>query len=150
PRSTRLPSFLLPAPAHPRAPPPFPTRRSSDLAGPQLVDAGHQVRPHLFLEVLDLGGDRDADEGLVEQAVDIQRVGWLGGGGGNGDRKSTRLNSSHVKISYAVFCLKKKTKMNISPTPARRLCKLVDAELSTLSIDRLKHWITTDDIARLR
>src|SRR5690606_42110527 len=28
---------------------------------------------------------------------------------GIGDRKSTRLNSSHVKISYAVFCLKKKT-----------------------------------------
>src|SRR5690606_41270315 len=27
------------------------------------------------------------------------------------DRKSTRLNSSHVKISYAVFCLKKKTKI---------------------------------------
>src|SRR5690606_41465985 len=27
---------------------------------------------------------------------------------GMGDRKSTRLNSSHVKISYAVFCLKKK------------------------------------------
>src|SRR5690606_41978692 len=27
----------------------------------------------------------------------------------DGDRKSTRLNSSHVKISYAVFCLKKKT-----------------------------------------
>src|SRR5690606_41958513 len=27
---------------------------------------------------------------------------------GVGDRKSTRLNSSHVKISYAVFCLKKK------------------------------------------
>src|SRR3989442_3446657 len=26
----------------------------------------------------------------------------------NGDRKSTRLNSSHVRISYAVFCLKKK------------------------------------------
>src|SRR5438874_8114858 len=26
-----------------------------------------------------------------------------------GDRKSTRLNSSHVEISYAVFCLKKKT-----------------------------------------
>src|SRR5690606_40181580 len=29
---------------------------------------------------------------------------------GAGDRKSTRLNSSHVKISYAVFCLKKKNK----------------------------------------
>src|SRR5204863_7237018 len=29
-----------------------------------------------------------------------------------GDRKSTRLNSSHVEISYAVFCLKKKKKKN--------------------------------------
>src|SRR5256885_10330408 len=29
---------------------------------------------------------------------------------GNGDRKSTRLNSSHLVISYAVFCLKKKKK----------------------------------------
>src|SRR5690606_39537917 len=34
----------------------------------------------------------------VSTAVDVRR----------GDRKSTRLNSSHVKISYAVFCLKKK------------------------------------------
>src|SRR5690554_7227139 len=31
------------------------------------------------------------------------------GGSGIQDRKSTRLNSSHVRISYAVFCLKKKT-----------------------------------------
>src|SRR5437868_8137974 len=30
--------------------------------------------------------------------------------GEEGDRKSTRLNSSHVSISYAVFCLKKKKK----------------------------------------
>src|SRR3712207_8213640 len=30
-----------------------------------------------------------------------------------GDRKSTRLNSSHANISYAVFCLKKKKKVNI-------------------------------------
>src|SRR5699024_12300975 len=30
------------------------------------------------------------------------------------DRKSTRLNSSHVSISYAVFCLKKKKKLNNS------------------------------------
>src|SRR5256885_8695966 len=30
------------------------------------------------------------------------------------DRKSTRLNSSHLVISYAVFCLKKKKKMNIT------------------------------------
>src|SRR5438874_7382580 len=36
------------------------------------------------------------------------------------DRKSTRLNSSHVEISYAVFCLKKKKKKNQKkdrPTP---------------------------------
>src|SRR3989442_11336712 len=30
---------------------------------------------------------------------------------GNADRKSTRLNSSHVRISYAVFCLKKKKEL---------------------------------------
>src|SRR5215813_14770610 len=30
---------------------------------------------------------------------------------GNRDRKSTRLNSSHVRISYAVFCLKKKKEL---------------------------------------
>src|SRR5690349_22595434 len=31
------------------------------------------------------------------------------------DRKSTRLNSSHVEISYAVFCLKKKKKLIMTP-----------------------------------
>src|SRR5437667_3640254 len=31
---------------------------------------------------------------------------------GRADRKSTRLNSSHITISYAVFCLKKKKKQN--------------------------------------
>src|SRR5690606_39386890 len=35
------------------------------------------------------------------------------------DRKSTRLNSSHVKISYAVFCLKKKNKIT---TDASETC----------------------------
>src|SRR5699024_12376633 len=34
---------------------------------------------------------------------------------GDGDRKSTRLNSSHVSISYAVFCLKKKTTPDARP-----------------------------------
>src|SRR2546426_2590793 len=34
----------------------------------------------------------------------------LGKGVSEGDRKSTRLNSSHLVISYAVFCLKKKKK----------------------------------------
>src|SRR2546421_6823653 len=33
------------------------------------------------------------------------------------DRKSTRLNSSHDQISYAVFCLKKKKKTNLVSTP---------------------------------
>src|SRR5688572_31459635 len=33
---------------------------------------------------------------------------------GGEDRKSTRLNSSHSQISYAVFCLKKKTKSQLS------------------------------------
>src|SRR5437773_6366545 len=32
------------------------------------------------------------------------------------DRKSTRLNSSHITISYAVFCLKKKKKKNTTKT----------------------------------
>src|SRR3712207_8640532 len=32
------------------------------------------------------------------------------------DRKSTRLNSSHANISYAVFCLKKKKKIATTPT----------------------------------
>src|SRR5690606_40618520 len=36
--------------------------------------------------------------------------GGVPGGPAGADRKSTRLNSSHVKISYAVFCLKKKKK----------------------------------------
>src|SRR5689334_24167953 len=37
------------------------------------------------------------------------------------DRKSTRLNSSHSSISYAVFCLKKKTE-NHPKFPSRHLC----------------------------
>src|SRR5256885_6373156 len=40
-----------------------------------------------------------------------------------GDRKSTRLNSSHLVISYAVFCLKKK-KTNLSPACLLPLTKL--------------------------
>src|SRR5689334_25401513 len=47
--------------------------------------------------------------------VDCRRVSCLAGAGGDApgrtDRKSTRLNSSHSSISYAVFCLKKKTVM---------------------------------------
>src|SRR3712207_7947897 len=47
-----------------------------------------------------------------------RRIGYTGPmgtgtGGAIVDRKSTRLNSSHANISYAVFCLKKKKKYNI-------------------------------------
>src|SRR3712207_8202742 len=50
-----------------------------------------------------------------QQGVAIRRR--AGRGGGAEDRKSTRLNSSHANISYAVFCLKKKT----TCTPRPRL-----------------------------
>src|SRR6266496_5131829 len=41
---------------------------------------------------------------------------WPQRSSGQQDRKSTRLNSSHVEISYAVFCLKKKIKYNTDLT----------------------------------
>src|SRR5436309_3741702 len=47
-----------------------------------------------------------AAHALVDAPVDRFIFERMGGS----DRKSTRLNSSHVKISYAVFCLKKKKK----------------------------------------
>src|SRR2546430_7204057 len=40
---------------------------------------------------------------------DVLGTGWFAADAANVDRKSTRLNSSHRQISYAVFCLKKKT-----------------------------------------
>src|SRR2546422_3810951 len=40
------------------------------------------------------------------------------------DRKSTRLNSSHGYISYAVFCLKKKKKINHKPVIANGTCEV--------------------------
>src|SRR5690349_23036135 len=45
-----------------------------------------------------------------QACVDARVVGRVLGQLVGGDRKSTRLNSSHVEISYAVFCLKKKKK----------------------------------------
>src|SRR5256885_7223654 len=46
--------------------------------------------------------------------VDAQKVSDLGAFQILEDRKSTRLNSSHLVISYAVFCLKKKTRFSES------------------------------------
>src|SRR5207248_9122144 len=86
----------------------FPTRRSSDL----LVEGGgHDLASHRPLHVGHFLG------ALVDQQDDEEGVGVVGGDGVRdvlqehslaGDRKSTRLNSSHRTISYAVFCLKKK------------------------------------------
>src|SRR5689334_24029272 len=56
-------------------------------------------------------------------ADDVAAAGQAGGGDvdidrlGQEDRKSTRLNSSHSSISYAVFCLKKKKQKPPSHTP---------------------------------
>src|SRR5258708_21096212 len=54
--------------------------------------------------LLDLPFDLEIEVGLVR----VHRPGAAGHALGDADRKSTRLNSSHQIISYAVFCLKKK------------------------------------------
>src|SRR3712207_7939270 len=56
------------------------------------------------------------DEGLYERFVGL---GFAGQSCEQEDRKSTRLNSSHANISYAVFCLKKKNNyQNITSRPS--------------------------------
>src|SRR2546421_3523940 len=49
----------------------------------------------------------------------------------NTDRKSTRLNSSHDQISYAVFCLKKKKRQQ--HTPQRRSSSLLSSSLASIA-----------------
>src|SRR5205085_3414744 len=66
-------------------------------AGPRGTDRDAQLR---FVQPLPLPGP-----GVVELVKGRAEV---AGELGDGDRKSTRLNSSHSQISYAVFCLKKK------------------------------------------
>src|SRR5262245_64093149 len=51
----------------------------------------------------DLGGSGDRGRVHIQRPQSAARV--------RADRKSTRLNSSHLGISYAVFCLKKKNKI---------------------------------------
>src|SRR5690349_24227089 len=69
--------------------------------------AGHAVSLRVRGPVL-LRRDRD-------RATQRRDLAVLDGGRGQeqADRKSTRLNSSHVEISYAVFCLKKKKKQRL-------------------------------------
>src|SRR5690606_41790091 len=75
----------------------FPTRRSSDLAIDYLRFTGKSEEEvavaEAFAKANHLYWTADSPEPLYTDVL---------------DRKSTRLNSSHVKISYAVFCLKKK------------------------------------------
>src|SRR5207248_10050987 len=87
---------------------PFPTRRSSDLPGSDQVE--HQRGPGLGQRIF---GHRASGVGLEQRELRRQARGilvrrHLEPVAGDGDRKSTRLNSSHRTISYAVFCLKKK------------------------------------------
>src|SRR5207248_10622638 len=91
----------------PRDLPSFPTRRSSDL-GP-----GHRVR-EVFTEGGGVPGlvavEQDATGNALKLALSYAKgIGCTRGGVLETDRKSTRLNSSHRTISYAVFCLKKKS-----------------------------------------
>src|SRR3712207_8594809 len=67
----------------------------------------------VLVEQLELEGVRDGlgcdpGLGLRLEAADDEAADLLLVVGGRRDRKSTRLNSSHANISYAVFCLKKK------------------------------------------
>src|SRR5256885_7228148 len=67
------------------------------------------------------GKDRDCRRGCGQSRIArlCRSRGPPEGGSGlegkEGDRKSTRLNSSHLAISYAVFCLKKKTPQSVAP-----------------------------------
>src|SRR5690242_20929557 len=74
----------------------FPTRRSSDL------DRDGMARR---ADAAGMGPVARPLDAAPETAGDAE------------DRKSTRLNSSHMSISYAVFCLKKKTVLNHTRTP---------------------------------
>src|SRR5207253_5820723 len=89
----------------------FPTRRSSDL-GIDLIKDDHSLadqttapfreRVERCQEAVARANDEAGGNALYFPNVTSGPVGMLE------DRKSTRLNSSHVANSYAVFCLKKK------------------------------------------
>src|SRR3712207_7444239 len=61
-----------------------------------------------------MGRGSEVGQALLEHP-DVNAISFTG----SVDRKSTRLNSSHAKISYAVFCLKKKQKINKNSNPIR-------------------------------
>src|SRR5207302_10740629 len=88
----------------------FPTRRSSDLS----LDTPGRARCAARTSAASFGlcGFPGTASGIGARSAPAGAGSPYGGAAGrefaNRDRKSTRLNSSHVKISYAVFCLKKK------------------------------------------
>src|SRR5207248_9891378 len=100
-----------PATPHPHS---FPTRRSSDLAPGVLrtstLPAGYALIDGDTATLID--APRTA-EGLANHGIrkidSVLLTHHHRDSSAAADRKSTRLNSSHRTISYAVFCLKKKT-----------------------------------------
>src|SRR5205814_9604899 len=108
-----LSTLILPCPGPPRNLHSFPTRRSSDLES-MLVDPAANPR-RLSEPSPDLFGARampatisDASASPAEKPINKRRIRTRHKSRSSKDRKSTRLNSSHLGISYAVFCLKKK------------------------------------------
>src|SRR5690606_41904446 len=91
----------------------FPTRRSSDLGTskvPIIALTANATRKDIE-RCLDAGMNDCIPKPFAPE--DLFRALFKYSNSSSGaeeDRKSTRLNSSHVKISYAVFCLKKKKK----------------------------------------
>src|SRR5699024_11360103 len=103
-------SLCCHSPRHPLALPSFPTRRSSDLVGDVVTMRAMKESMHpLESEPLETGRAGTKLQWAERLAI-VGGIGALVGGRRRwiADRKSTRLNSSHVSISYAVFCLKKK------------------------------------------
>src|SRR5207248_11076293 len=114
PSSSPLSSFFLPRSSAPRHLHSFPTRRSSDLPGFCRIGRADNAAP-LGDRIVAFECDRHArptrhklNEAIIERPALVDFVKF------RGDRKSTRLNSSHRTISYAVFCLKKKKKKKIN------------------------------------
>src|SRR5690242_20988507 len=90
----------------------FPSRRSSDLEALDHVRLGleraGEVGHRVLAAIAHLLHRRLVDVGCEARCIDLNVAAACLGQ--SGDRKSTRLNSSHMSISYAVFCLKKKNK----------------------------------------